>query len=57
MKAAEAAQKAIETPGLSCEDVEKMIPEYKNPLPRRSWVSSFKKNLPEDLRGRFDDLK
>lgn len=56
VRAKDVAARAI-AENLSVEDVKKMIPEYTNPLPRRSWIITFLKTLPENVKEKFADLK
>jgi hypothetical protein len=55
MKAKEAAEKV--TPETTSEEVKAMIPEYNGPLPRKAWIITFLKSIPENLRLQFSDLK
>lgn len=57
MKAKEAAEFVLQQKKVpSVEEVEKLIPEYSNSLPRRSWIVKFLSLLPEDIAVRFADL-
>jgi hypothetical protein len=55
MKAKEAALK-VKTK-TTIKEVEQMIPEYNNPLPRRAWIKTFLDNLPDGLKTKFSKLK
>lgn len=57
MTAKEAAEWVEEHLDCSNKDVLNLIPKYKNDLPRRAWLKTFKDNLPQELRARFYDLK
>ena len=57
MKAQEAAKWVEEHLECSDRQVLKLIPAYKNDLPKRAWLKKFKESLPQELRGRFYDLK
>jgi hypothetical protein len=57
MKAQEAAKWVEEHLECSDKQVLKLIPAYKNDLPKRAWLKKFKESLPQELRGRFYDLK
>jgi len=54
MTAKEAAEMVINNPACSIKEIMAVIPEYKAPLPRRSWIAKFKSiiNYPQ-----FADLK
>lgn len=57
MTAKEAAKWVEEHLDCSNKQVLKLIPKYKNDLPRRAWLKTFKDSLPAPLRARFFDLK
>ena len=57
MRAVEAAQWVKKNPHCTTAEIEEMIPEYANPLPRRAWLRTFRDNLPSDLKEKFSDLK
>ncbi len=57
MKAKEAAELAKMDLALTPNEIQAMIPEYKNQLPRRAWIKLFIDALPADQRFRFTDLK
>ena len=55
MKAVEAAKIAKQDPLCTVAKIASIIPEYKAPLPRRSWIAKFRSALdPQDSR--FIDL-
>ena len=55
MKAKEAAAQA--TPETTPDEIEKLIPMYNGPLPRRAWIKTFLTTIPDNLRPKFADLK
>jgi hypothetical protein len=57
MKAKDAAKWVEEHLDCSEKQVLKLIPDYKNDLPKRAWLKTFKENLSPQLAARFYDLK
>jgi hypothetical protein len=54
MTAREAADMVINNPTCTIEEIMAVIPEYKAPLPRRSWIAKFKSIIDQP---QFADLK
>ena len=55
--AVEAAKIANTNIGMTCQQIVAMIPIYKAPLPRRSWIAKFRSLLSDPTDPRFIDLK
>lgn len=53
MKAIEAAEIVTKKPETTIREIEKMIPDYPNPLNRRQWISNFLKHLPPGLQPNY----
>jgi hypothetical protein len=57
MNAKEAAEWVKQHEDCTDTDIVAMVPTYKNDLPRRAWIKTFKDHLPAPLAKRFSDLK
>ncbi len=57
MKAKEAAEWVVKQDKIpEVDEVEKLVPEYSNALPRRAWVKTFLSSLPPNIAARYRDL-